>query len=659
MGTTPQQVLAAHVAEAPVPLSQRRDSVPAALESLIMRCLNKKPADRWQSADELLTPLEALTTPSGGVTPAETVSVTVRPERTRSRAWRRIAVSTAATVAVLAAGVVIGRMVLPTTEPELDRHRVAFVPLENRTGDASLDFVGRLVADGLSSSVTREQIAEVVPVARVAALLGDAAPDGSDRDMTVAHATGAGIVVGGAVYPDGERVRLQLTATDAVRQVPFVAIEPITASRDSLTQATDVVREQVSVLLLMMFDEELGAVAATQGYPTLEAYRAFQDGRDRFWELNFVVAINSLLRAAEMDSVIRPMALIMAQQGANTAGQSRLSDSLTAVLVGMRDGLPEYHRIYVDVLVALEDGDWERAYRSGRELDFLLAGNPAQKIWQAFLCLSTNRPREALDVLDGIDSLVGDSPARMWWVHRRRREAFFRLGAYDDALRASREMRSLNRDPALGWSDELVILAAAGRLAELEDEVGRYMAEAPAEAGVGRSLAKVGLALRLFGEERAGMDLLRRAVAWWESQPPSVMRVERLRYLQMETLYAAERWGEAFAQLQALLAERPGDLVGLAHLGLIAARQGNRVRADSVVELLEARDSAGNGVLPTYYRARIAAVLGERVEAVQLLRRAIDAGYNFFGYPFDQSTRWDFAPLRGYRPYQDLNEPKG
>jgi tetratricopeptide (TPR) repeat protein len=321
--------------------------------------------------------------------------------------------------------------------------------------------------------------------------------------------------------------------------------------------------------------------------------------------------------------------------------------------------LPGYHRIYIDVLLALDDGDLERAYRSGRELRILLPGNPAAKIWQAYLCVATNRPREALAVLEGIDSLVGDSPARMWWVNRRRREAFFRLGAYEDALRASREMRDLSSDPVLGWSDELVILAAAGRLDQLEVEVGRYLAEVPAEIGVGRRLANVGLALRLFGEESTGADLLHRAVAWWETQPPRVTNVGRQRYLQMETLYAAQQWEEALSHLQGLLAERPEDLEGLGYLGLIAARQGNRVRADSVVALLEARGSAGNEVLPTYYRARIAAVLGEQVEAVQLLRRAIDAGYLFFGSPFDQFTRWDFVPLSEYRPYQDLSEPKG
>src|SRR5207249_2945959 len=46
-----------------------RPSVPGALGALIMRCLEKHPADRWETADELLHQLEAMATPSGGMTP--------------------------------------------------------------------------------------------------------------------------------------------------------------------------------------------------------------------------------------------------------------------------------------------------------------------------------------------------------------------------------------------------------------------------------------------------------------------------------------------------------------------------------------------------------------------------------------------------------------
>jgi len=66
---TPQAVLAAHVTTAPEDVTRSRETAPPQLSALIMRCLEKKPADRWQSADEMLRQLEMAHTPTGGMTP--------------------------------------------------------------------------------------------------------------------------------------------------------------------------------------------------------------------------------------------------------------------------------------------------------------------------------------------------------------------------------------------------------------------------------------------------------------------------------------------------------------------------------------------------------------------------------------------------------------
>src|SRR5215213_5314565 len=97
-GMPPQQVLAAHVSTRPTALTAHRPSVPPALASVVMRCLEKKPADRWQTADELLSQLELLLSTSGGSTP--TASIPVRP---RTVAWRAIGV-----VALIAVGLAAG-----------------------------------------------------------------------------------------------------------------------------------------------------------------------------------------------------------------------------------------------------------------------------------------------------------------------------------------------------------------------------------------------------------------------------------------------------------------------------------------------------------------------------------------------------------------------
>ncbi len=70
--TTAQEMLAAHVTLAPDPVERWRPAVSPALAQIIMKCLAKKPADRWQTAEEVLQALEPLATPSGGTTPTQT-----------------------------------------------------------------------------------------------------------------------------------------------------------------------------------------------------------------------------------------------------------------------------------------------------------------------------------------------------------------------------------------------------------------------------------------------------------------------------------------------------------------------------------------------------------------------------------------------------------
>jgi eukaryotic-like serine/threonine-protein kinase len=66
---SPQQVLAAHVTQAPEPLLSRAPGCPPALASLVMRCLEKRPEARPQSAADIVAPLEVAATPSGELEP--------------------------------------------------------------------------------------------------------------------------------------------------------------------------------------------------------------------------------------------------------------------------------------------------------------------------------------------------------------------------------------------------------------------------------------------------------------------------------------------------------------------------------------------------------------------------------------------------------------
>src|SRR6185295_7875328 len=88
---TPQSVMAAHINTRPPSISSRAD-IPLAMQRMVMKCLAKDPADRYQSADDLLADIEAVGTPSGALPSV------VRVSPRRVLAWTGVAVTLVALV---------------------------------------------------------------------------------------------------------------------------------------------------------------------------------------------------------------------------------------------------------------------------------------------------------------------------------------------------------------------------------------------------------------------------------------------------------------------------------------------------------------------------------------------------------------------------------
>jgi predicted Ser/Thr protein kinase len=62
---SPQETMAAQLTRTPMSLDKVRRDVPPALSAIIMKCLQKRPDDRWNDAAELLAALDSISVPSG------------------------------------------------------------------------------------------------------------------------------------------------------------------------------------------------------------------------------------------------------------------------------------------------------------------------------------------------------------------------------------------------------------------------------------------------------------------------------------------------------------------------------------------------------------------------------------------------------------------
>ena len=202
-GLNPQQTLAAHVTRAPVPVGQQREGLSPALEAAVMRCLAKRPADRFQTADELVAALEPLAAPSGGITPTQTQPVAALGAKQRGIAsYWKYAVAAAAVVA--AGALFLWKPWVGAGARPLDADLVAVLPFRTAGADPSVQYLRQGMVDLMQAKLTGEGGPRAADARSVLAAVRDAG--GSDtQDLTedavaeVARKVGAGRVLQGSI----------------------------------------------------------------------------------------------------------------------------------------------------------------------------------------------------------------------------------------------------------------------------------------------------------------------------------------------------------------------------------------------------------------------------------------------------------------------------
>ena len=162
--------------------------------------------------------------------------------------------------------------------------------------------------------------------------------------------------------------------------------------------------------------------------------------------------------------------------------------------------------------------------------------------------------------------------------------------------------------------------------------------------------------LRAHGYATEATSLLEQAAAWYRGRPADEAVTQDVRSGLARTAYLAGRWTESWTLYEALRKEFPGNIDYLGALGAIAAHQERRDDARGVAAELRALTRPNMGGRHTLWRARIAALLNDRAEALTLLREAFSQGV-----PHGLALHVDpaFDGLRADPEFRELIEPKG
>jgi len=531
---------------------------------------------------------------------------------------------------------------------------------ENRTGDPSLDSLGRMAADRISEGLMRTGAVRVVPSATVFHLDRIRARTAGSLDdpvHAIAEATRAGIVVSGVYYLKGNEVLVQAQIADAIAGTQVYEIEPATAPRDEPTEALETARHRVvDAVAARYLNSAFDFLSWESKPPAYEANTEFQTGRELFGVDNSGAA-DHLSRALKIDpDFVMPLIYL--------SGLCWLQDDYVGagkyldVLEKKRERLTPIYRRLLESRRAMLAGHWEESLNALRDAVRLAPTSALFAFYRGVEAVFANHPREAAEALTRpLDwkPLVTQAQAWGFWYFRYLATAFHVLGEHERELAEARRGIAIYPDELYLRACEVRALASLGRLEDVDRVIAGSLALPSRFATPGGVMEEAALELREHGHSEASLGIANQAVDWHRSRLAGEARSEaNLRGL-AHCLLLAERWEEARSAYAELATQHPEDLSCKRYLGVLAALRGDRVEARRISEELRRIDRPYLFGEATYCRACIAAQLGEKGRAVELLRESFAQGKRYDLYLHRDI---DLEPLHGYPPFEELIRPK-
>ena len=157
---------------------------------------------------------------------------------------------------------------------ELSSSSIAVLDFKNNTSDASVDFVGKMVADRLIHSITLNEIATVVSEESIEEYTNVMVASTFNRDPMdlLARKFGVSRVIQGNIYPSGDDILLEATISDPKTKKVITGLPPVKCSLDDPSPGVEELRQLVMGALAIEDDRDRNLLLESN-IPKFAAYR--------------------------------------------------------------------------------------------------------------------------------------------------------------------------------------------------------------------------------------------------------------------------------------------------------------------------------------------------------------------------------------------------
>jgi serine/threonine protein kinase/tetratricopeptide (TPR) repeat protein/TolB-like protein len=620
-GESSLQVMFQHVQQQPKDPRLLNPEMPEYLATIVLKCLEKDPALRYQGAAELLGDLESGTPP--------TRIVRLRQAEMGYPKWLF-----AVTGVVLLAGV--GMAIRPVRERVLGRARaivpvsvirstandkfVALLPLRVVGNDPALQYEASGITDALTAKLYPMKSVHLAAAGAVEKI------NASDPVTKIAHQLGSKLIVQGSMQDAGDKIDVVLRLSDASGKQLWTKEFP-GVRQDLLTIEDQIYNELSTALDLKPSDEEL-AHNALRPTENVGAYELYLKGRDILRGKRDVKRVQSAVDLYEQ-AIKQDAGFVLAYAGLADASlvmydlnsdpvwsQKALSAAQHAQ--SLNDDIPEVHLALGNAYKAT--GKNAEAIVELKHAVTLAPNSDTGYRRLGDVYLAAGKEDEAIQAYQ---QAISADP--YYWInHNRLGTVYFQLGQNEKALDAFRRVVELSPDSALGYINLGAVYFKSGKWNDAIISFGKALKIAPSAS----LYSDLGTAYFYLGHRADAVAMFQKAVDLTPNDDTAVGNLAdgyRWSGDAANKAKAKATYEQAIALALNALRVNPQDASTLGNLAFYYAKNGDSKKGLEFIHRARSIDANDNELM--YKEAVVDAIAGQQADALSSLRAALGKGY--------------------------------